>query len=122
MVSTFENFTLNISDEEKKIATYLAKVFNHGCLKSGWHKNASIAEQLAPNFGKIEERRIRKLIQYIRYHQLAFVISSGKGYKRAENAAEIAECIKSFEERLSAMQHDLRTLKEMALKFTNNGK
>jgi len=98
---------------------FYTKIFNHGILKDGWHKNAAIAQQLAPNFGKIEERRVRKIIQYIRYEQKAFILSSGKGYKRASNAAEIAECIKSFEERLSAMQHDLRVLKLMAEKFTN---
>ena len=67
---------------------------------------------------KLDGPRLRKIINYIRNHNLVpCLASNGNGYFVATNAQEIDDCIASIQGRIDSHQALIESLKEQQQKY-----
>lgn len=114
MINNFEEYTFELTNEEKFVVQTIVKRFN--TLKG--KRNIVTGEQIRigiKNNLQIDftDSRIRKMIQYIRLNNMVLgLVASSKGYYVAETIDEIQQWVDSLKSRENA----IREIREMAEK------
>lgn len=101
MIAGFENITHELSEYEK---TTLLPIFIKGLSKKVGHRNAVTNKKMVQGVKKlghnINEARVRKLINYVRNHNLIpGLIASSKGYFISHNPDEVESYVQSLAQR-----------------------
>lgn len=113
MVTGFEHITIELNEEEIAIAYKVASAFS---LRKGKEKaitNAEIVKAMRGKGYKVNDTRIRKIIQYIRVNYLVKnLVASSKGYYVETNDKEIAKYKQSLRERIQSMEITLRSFNQ----------
>jgi len=109
MIPGFEDMTHEVTDDEIAMAHEMAKAFN---LRIGKEKAISGANIIASSNLwtdiKLSDGRLRKIIQYIRLHNLSPRLAAcSKGYFIAEKDEEFNEWIESMKKRIRQTQYTL---------------
>lgn len=105
MITGFEEQTKDLTEEEKK----LLPGFISGLRTKIGFKNAITSKKIAKAYEatgvKIDGPRIRKIINYIRCRALLpGLIATSKGYYVTTDPKELADYIKSLEERIKSIE------------------
>jgi hypothetical protein len=106
MINNFEDYTFELTNEEKFVVDTIVKRFN--VLKG--KRNIVTGEQIRigiNNHLKIDfkESRIRKMIQYIRLNNLVMgLVATSRGYYVAETIDEIQNWVDSLKSRENAIR------------------
>lgn len=109
MIPGFEDMTHEVSQDEINMSYSIAKAFN---LRIG-KKNAISASQIIRSYEintgvKLNAGRLRKIIQYIRLHNMSpKLVSSQKGYYIAQTEDELNNWIESMNKRIRQTQYTL---------------
>ncbi len=106
MITNFENQTHELNTYERDVLLPLIiKGLKTKVGKENAVTNKQICKALKQQGYKINDARVRKLVQYIRVnHIVHLVIATSKGYYLATTKDEVEKYIKSLTERLSAIQ------------------
>jgi len=122
MITNFETYTIELTDDELKIVSIIVNRFTKQKGSKYIVTNSQIVSGLERNFKiKISESRIRKIIQYIRINNLLpGLIATSKGYYTTENIDELEQWIESMKQRENAMRES-RTSIENYLNQLKNG-
>ena len=106
MITNFENETHELNDYERDVLLpLLVKGLRTKVGKQNAVTNKQICKALKEQGYKINDARVRKLVQYIRVnHIVHLVIATSKGYYLATTKDEVEKYIKSLTERLNAIQ------------------
>ena len=113
MLNHFEDYTQELSKEEKRI---LPIVVNGLKKCTGKHKaftNKSITKAIENRYDiKVSDARLRKIIQYIRNNDLVpLLIASSKGYYVSNDKEEIRDYINSLNQRLNSIKSTAVSMK-----------
>lgn len=124
MINNFEDYTFELTNEEKFVVETIVKRFN--TLKG--KRNIATGEQIRNgirNHLQIDfaESRIRKMIQYIRLNNLVLgLVATSRGYYVAESIDEIQQWVDSLKSRENAIREIRekaeRQIEEMQSQFT----
>ena len=98
MIKNFEEFTIDLTPTEHRLIPMMVDRFK---MKRGIEHIVTADTMIAKiheTFGvKLKDTRIRKMIQFIRVHNLVpGLIATSRGYYTAETTAEINEWIESL--------------------------
>ena len=106
MITNFENETHELNDyESNTLLPLLVKGLRTKVGKENAVTNKQICKALKEQGYKINDARVRKLVQYIRVnHIVNLVIATSKGYYLATTKDEVQKYIKSLTERLNAIE------------------
>lgn len=112
MIPNFEDFTIELNQTEHRLIPMMVDRFR---TKRGIEHIVTADTMIAKineAFGvKLKDTRIRKMIQFIRVHNLVpGLIATSRGYYTAETTAEINEWIES----LKAREFAIRQIREVA--------
>ncbi len=119
MIKGFEEYTAVITKEETKLISAFCFMLQFRIGKSDAITNQEIIANFLRDGIKISAPRIRKLINYIRVHNLVECLcASSDGYYVAHTKQEIDDYILSLQQRISAQQLVLSSL-EKQRKNTN---
>ncbi len=106
MINNFEEYTFELTNEERYVVETIVKRFN--TLKG--KRNIVTGEQIRigiKNHLQIDftDSRIRKMIQYIRLNNMVMgLVASSKGYYVAETIDEIQQWVDSLKSRENAIR------------------
>lgn len=103
MITGFAKQTVRLSDYERSLIEPIRLGLSLRD-KTRRIKGAKICEEMKSKGYKINEERLRKIINYIRRHGLLFIVGTNAGYYSTNNKKEMLEEIKSMEQRASAIQ------------------
>jgi len=107
-VKNFEEITKPLTPEERKLIPLIIQGMEK-YTKKNTIKEPQIIKSINENLTslglskKVTGARLRKLVNFIRRHGLAPIISTSKGYYTSWDKVEIAKQITSFDDRISAM-------------------
>jgi hypothetical protein len=106
MIDVFENKTKELGEREILLAHDFAKAFNH---RPFGEQHAILSTEIIAAYHakgvKMNNSRIRKIIQYIRLNQLVMnLIGSQKGYHRSDDPIEIQKYIDRLDQRIILIQ------------------
>ena len=106
MITNFENETHELNDYERNtLLPLLVRGLRTKVGKENAVTNKQICKALKEQGYKINDARVRKLVQYIRVnHIVHLVIATSKGYYLATSKDEVEKYITSLTERLNAIQ------------------
>lgn len=106
MITNFEKETHELNDYERDVLLpLLVKGLRTKMGKENAVTNKQICKALKERGHKINDARVRKIVQYIRLNGLVhLVIATSKGYYLATNTEEVEKYIRSLSERLSAIE------------------
>ena len=112
MIKNFEEFTIDLNPTEHRLIPMMVDRFK---MKRGIEHIVTadtMISKIHETFGvKLKDTRIRKMIQFIRVHNLVpGLIATSRGYYTAETTAEINEWIES----LKAREFAIRQIREVA--------
>jgi hypothetical protein len=113
MIKGFEEYTAVITKEETKLISAFSFMLQFRIGKSDAITNQEIIANFLKDGIKISAPRIRKLINYIRVHNLVECLcASSDGYYVAHTKQEIDDYILSLQQRISAQQLVLSSLEK----------
>ena len=106
MITNFEKETHELNDYEHDVLLpLLVKGLRTKVGKQNAVTNKQICKALKEQGYKLNDARVRKLVQYIRVnHIVPLVIATSKGYYIATSKDEVEKYIRSLTERLNAIQ------------------
>jgi len=109
MIPGFEDMTHEVNDDEIAMAHSMAGAFNLRIGKENAISGAKIISIYKDRHGiKLNDGRLRKIIQYIRLHNLSPRLAAcSKGYFIANKDEEYNEWIISMEKRIRQTQYTL---------------
>jgi len=116
MIPGFTEHTAKLNDEEKRLAERLALTLNTRVGKDMAITNARIRKLILEKADKkVDDSRVRKMINYIRWQNLCdgILIGSNKGYYVTQNLEEAKEGLHALRERHLAMIATYGTMKEL---------
>lgn len=114
MINNFEDYTFEITNEERFVVDVIVKRFN--TLRG--KRNIATGEQIRNGIKThlnidFAESRIRKMIQYIRLNNLVLgLVATSRGYYVAESIDEIQQWVDS----LISRENAIREIREKAEK------
>ena len=105
MLTNFENYTSELSPEERKVVPILVNGLKKLIGKNNAWSNKRISHTIAERYNiKLSSPRLRKIIQYIRVKDLVpCLIATSSGYYVAATQQEVQDYIKSLEERINSI-------------------
>lgn len=113
MVTGFEEITVELSEEEIELAYKVAIGFSFRKGKEKAITNSEIVKSMKAKGYKVNDTRIRKIIQYIRVNYLVRnLVASSKGYYVETDPREIAKYKQSLRERIQSMEITLRSFNQ----------
>ena len=113
MIQGFEEHTVELTEQEEKIALKMAAKLKLSVGKENAVTNERIQYFFGMNKVKIGSARIRKIIQYIRINSLVDnLCATSKGYFVAANQKELDDYILSLNQRLNAIELTLYSLQK----------
>lgn len=102
MINGFEEITYNLTQYEKTLVKPMVLGLKSKIGSDSAIKNKEMVKALKEKGYKINEARLRKLINYIRVHKLIKnLISTNKGYYIAETDKEVKDYIESLTQRIN---------------------
>lgn len=106
MITNFEKETHELNDYERDVLLpLLVKGLRTKVGKENAVTNKQICNALKEQGYKLNDARVRKLVQYIRVnHIVPLVIATSKGYYIATSKDEVEKYITSLTERLNAIK------------------
>lgn len=113
MLSQFEDYTQELSKEEKKILPIVVNGLKKCIGKEKAYTNKAITQAIKMRYHiKVSDARLRKIIQYIRTKDLVpLLIASSKGYYVSNDKEEIREYINSLNQRLNSIKSTAISMK-----------
>tara|TARA_R110000824_G_scaffold206477_2_gene391551 strand:- start:1195 stop:1593 length:399 start_codon:yes stop_codon:yes gene_type:complete len=105
MLTNFENYTSELTPEERKMVPTIVNGLKQLIGKEKAWSNKRIGQAILDRYNvKLSSPRLRKIIQYIRVKDLVpCLIATSIGYYVAANKKEVEEYIKSLEERINSI-------------------
>jgi hypothetical protein len=115
MLVNFEHVTENLNSEDKKIVPYLQKVLETKTIDKPavseiivWETNMLIRQAISTNnhsakIKKINDVKLRKLINYMRTHDILPVCSTSKGYFISYDKKVLEKQIVSLSQRANSI-------------------
>ena len=117
MLKGYEDITYELTEDEKKILPVIIK----GLLNKKGKENA-VSGTIIQNKMNLSGARLRKIIGYIRTHDLIFGLCSTKtGYYVASNLNELEDCMISLRQRLFTQIKTLHSLEKQTMMFGGTG-
>jgi hypothetical protein len=118
MLKNFEEFTFELTQEEKFVVETIVKRFESRKGKQNIVTGDQIRDGINKNLNlNFETVRIRKMIQFIRTHDLvAGLIATSKGYYVANTPEEIEDWIDS----LISRENAIKRIREVAEQTVRN--
>jgi hypothetical protein len=109
MITNFEEFTGNLTDEEIAITNILLIVLNNATEKNPYKASSVVAQvQMIMGVKQIRmpfnDRKLRKLVNHIRINGIAPLIATKDGYYITRDPKTISKQISSLEERARSIQ------------------
>lgn len=105
MLKGFEDITADITEKEKSLIPVLLLGFNRHVGKDQAVTSKEIIEGINNYSGiKLNEARLRMIINYIRHHHLPNLMASSCGYYISNDYRELLEYLESLEGRESAIR------------------
>lgn len=104
MLTGFEEYTEDLTLDEKIQAQGMVKGFENHVGKDSAITNKQIREALALRGEVIADAKIRKYVSYIRINYLPHLCATSKGYYLAETREELRSYLESSWQRIS-QQH-----------------
>lgn len=118
MITNFENITTELTKEEMEILPVLVDGFK-GKTKENPVKAPAIVKGLNSFFKsrmvgiKMTEARLRKMTNYIRSNAILPLIATSNGYYVSYDETEIADQIRSMEERANSIRNAANGLRKI---------
>jgi len=114
MIKNFEEYTVELNQQEESFARAIAKKISLNIGKNKAVTNKKIQDSVLASSGiKLSDPKIRKIIQYIRQNNLApNLCATSKGYFVAANEIEYNEYIEGLKQRLNSIQFTLKCMQE----------
>lgn len=117
MLKGYEDITYELTEDEKKILPVIIK----GLLNKKGKENA-VSGTIIQTKMNLSGARLRKIIGYIRTHDLIFGLCSTKtGYYVASNLNELEDCMISLRQRLFTQIKTLHSLEKQTMMFGGTG-
>jgi hypothetical protein len=117
MLKGYENITYELTEEEIDLLPVIIK----GLLNKKGKKQAVSGTKIQKSLN-LSGARLRKIIGYIRTHDLIFGLCSTKsGYYVAENIKELNECMISLKQRIYTQMKTLHSLEKQSLMLGGTG-
>ncbi len=108
MIPGFEDMTHEVNDDEILLATEMAKAFNRRIGKEKAISGAKIIASYKRHGVKLNDGRLRKIIQYIRLHNLSPRLAAcSKGYFIADKDEDYQVWIESMKKRIRQTEYTL---------------
>ncbi len=102
MITGFENITIDLTEDEKKLVPLFVNGFASKKGKDHSVTNKEIVAKMKPRFPQITEVRVRKIINFIRTRNLIpGLVASSNGYYITDDRKEIEKYIQSLDSRLN---------------------
>lgn len=107
MLTGFEDLTVELDDFELGLVDKFVKGLSRRVGKKNAISNKAIRKSMINRYGiKINDTRIRKIVQYLRVNGLVVdLIATNSGYYVAENEEEYNRYIQSLNERIRSIQY-----------------
>ena len=117
MITTFEEYTAELTDAEMEILPLVVHGFRAYKIKNPIKAELIVTrmnEFLQKNGYKIKmtQPRLRKMVNYIRSNSLIPLIATSHGYFTTDNKETIQEQIKSLQERANSIERCANGLKK----------
>lgn len=103
MIKGFEHITKPLSNEEKDLIPVIVKGFKFHVGKQNIISGKEIIKRMTSNNYKINEARLRKIINYIRSNGIAPICSNARGYWYSNSINEMKSQIESLKQRSLAI-------------------
>lgn len=116
MIPGFTEHTAKLTQQEKELAKRLASALDTRIGKAKAITNKRIRKLILDKANvKVDDSRVRKMINYIRWQDLCngLLVGSNKGYYIAQNVEEAKEGLNSLRERYLAMVATYGTMKNL---------
>ena len=110
MITNFESYTIDITDEEVAMADLLIKSLHKHPPGTIWTSSQIIAG-FRRNGYQCTSPRVRKIVAYIRSKSIAPLLASSNGYYLSKDSLEIKKHIKSLQQRIAGIQIAIDGLK-----------
>ena len=109
MITTFENITHELSEEELRLVPVIVHSFRH-YKKTNPIKADLIVSRMNTYLEskgvktRMNQPRLRKIVNYIRTNGLLPLIATSNGYFTSDNPVDILDQIKSLQERANSIE------------------
>lgn len=105
MITNFEDITQPLSDQEIQAASVIASIIKSHVGKEHTIVSSQLADLCKQKGVKIPlpGNRIRKIINYLRHHDLPNIAATSNGYYLPKDRYEMEDYLKSLKERLDAI-------------------
>jgi hypothetical protein len=122
MITNFEELTVELTTEEKKLVPIIVDRFLKKPGRENMVSNPAMIEGIDRTYGiRLSEPRIRKIVQYIRINNLLpGLVGVSRGYFYTEDPEEIESWIESMKQRENAIASS-RKIAEEHLRFLKSG-
>lgn len=115
MIKTFEEFTEDLTPDERKLAWKMADGFFNHVGKAQAITNREIIAAMDKQGVKLSDAKVRKIVNFIRVSGLVpCLVASSAGYYVAANADEMRDSITSLSQRVSAIAQVRDSLQKQA--------
>ena len=112
MITNFEDITYELTDYEKNtLVPVMVEGLNKMVGKNMAFTNKQCCDKLIKLGYEIDDPRFRKIIHYIRVHNLVRgLIGTSKGYYKATNKDELLTYLASLKERKNSIEEIIKSL------------
>jgi len=112
-IINFEEYTIELSKDEMKVAVLLAKKISLNVGKENAVSNERIIKAFGKYDVKLKPSKVRKMIQFIRQEGLVSnLCANSRGYFVAANQTEVNEYVKGLQQRVNSIQYTLQCFKK----------
>jgi len=115
MLSGFEDYTVELTTEEKEFARYLARALEHRIGKKKAVTSTRMSKALLDQYQiQVSGARIRKIVQYIRLNKMTrgCLLANSKGYYIETNKKAVRDYLESLQQRIMAINAMSKALEE----------
>ena len=117
MINDFEDITYELTEDELNKVPLIIKGI---ALRRG--KDMAVSGTLICTKMKLKGPRLRKIVNYIRVHNLHYgLCSCGKGYYTANTLKELEDCVISLKQRIASQVKVLNALEGQTMMFGGVG-
>lgn len=104
MIKGFENITFELTNDEKLMVPVILKGFENHKGKQNAIKSSEIVNKMKSKGYKLNDSRLRKIVNYIRSTGIAPICSNSNGYWYSVSIQEIKDEIISLNQRANAIK------------------
>lgn len=112
MIDGFETYSPELTEEDKKVAQWIARGIERRVGKDRAITNKEMRERLKERNIQLSGPKVRKIVQYIRVSGLVpLLMATSEGYCVARDLEEFDQYLESFRQRTRSMEYTLQQLK-----------